>query len=213
MSESNQEPTSGGNASTSGDAENQNQGSTSGDSGSNNNAYSKLLREKKNYETQYKELKAWKDEYEEKKLLDEKQYGTVIENLKGEVSRLKDEKKVLSEKIMGGRVNTAILSEAKKLGFNDNEENRKAFLKLIDKGKVAIDPTTDVVIGADEAAKSFYSDYSKLGFFGNKNMGTNQNAPAINTEHDSHIDPYIRELRNCKTQREFDEVRKKYNRS
>jgi hypothetical protein len=160
--------------------------STSGEN-TQKTAYDKLLREKKNASLALQDAKAKLAEYdafkaqvEEEKLLKEKQYETLLDNYKKKLGETESKLTGLEKTIENSKKNTAILNELKKLGFVDSESNRKAVSRLVDTSMASIDPQTNVVIGADEAAKAFYQEFNSLGFFGKQTSGANHNAPKIN---------------------------------
>jgi hypothetical protein len=149
--------------------------------------YDKLLKEKKNAmlaleekEQKLQELTKFKQDAEEAELLKQKQFETVINNLKAEKTKLDSELKAERETTTRARMNTALLSELKKLGFDDNDSNKEAALKLASFKNVTIDPTINAVVGAEDAAKEFYDKFNSLGFFAKKQGGTSNNAPKFN---------------------------------
>lgn len=163
-------------------------------------AYEKLLREKKNYASNNAELKAeldslreWKREVEEKDLIRKQEYEKLVELVKKENSELKNQLKDKETLITGAKVQSAILGELKKLGFVDNESNRELMSKAINCKVATIDPTTGVVVGAEDAAKEFYTKYNSLGFFSQKKAGVNQSAPTINVNDKPDINSMSRE--------------------
>jgi len=158
--------------------------STSGESNAN---YEKLLREKKNTSSalqgakeELESLKRWKADLEEADMLKGKEYEKVIENYKLKLGDSEKKNLELSETIQGSKKNSALLTELKKLGFVDNDKNRQAALKLINRSAMTVDPTTNTILGADDAAKGFLGDYGELGFFGKTTTGTNHDAPSMN---------------------------------
>lgn len=185
MSELNQ-PTSGGAVETSGSTQgNQESNVTSGTKDSN---LEKVLKEKKNamlalqqLKEENEALKVFKAEKEEQALLAQKQHEQVIESLKKKVSELEMTAKQKEEVIKRSKINSALMKELKRLGFDDSEANREAALKLVDVKPVMIDPSTDLVLGADDVAKDFHAKYASLGFFGKQTVGVNQNAAQIKT--------------------------------
>lgn len=177
--------------------------STSGDNelgGDSNNAtsgaqlksaeqkqYEKLLKEKKNAmlaleekENQLNELIKYKQEKEEAELLKTKQYETLISTYKDKLSKAEIDLKAEKELNSRSRINSAFLSELKKLGFVENESNKEAALKLASFKSVVVDPTINSVVGAEEEAKEFLEKFSHLGFFEKKTGGISNTAPKYN---------------------------------
>lgn len=216
MTELNTKATSGADSETSGSDITSDNVSTSGDADSelaalrNHNA--KLLKQIKNFSSELNGLKSYKEEKEEKEMLQKEEFTKVIESLKSKITSLKSENEGLKSSIKGAKINSSLLGELSKFGFVDSPETRNAALKLIAKDAISIDPTTDTVIGADNAAKSFYEQYGKLGFFGKKTPGVSNDAPGVNPELDERA-AYLKELRAAKTQKELDAVRAKYGKS
>lgn len=139
--------------------------------------FEKVLREKKNNSTELKHLKAWKESVEQEKMLEREEHIKVIDLLRQENEKLKGEKLSYEKQKAEAKKSASIISELKKLGFADNESNREIALKLFDKENVEIDTATNVVIGADMAAKAFYDKYNSLGIFSKKPAGTSSHAP------------------------------------
>ena len=178
--------------------------------------YKKAVTESRNRATenltlkqQYEEMAEKVKVYEEEKMVKNQEFEKFIGLLKEENAKLKGEIKQRDEKIEGGAKNGAVLQELKKLGFDDTEANRSLVLKTLDFSGVIPDPATGVIVGADQAAKAYYDSFNHLGLFKKASPGVNQNAPNIKTDSVS-SDSYLEELRQCKTQIEFDKVRKKY---
>lgn len=143
----------------------------------------KLLKEKQNamkglgeVKVENEQLKETIKGYQEKDLLETQQHEKIIDLQKQEITGLKGELGNYQTRECEGRKGLAIMSELKKLGFVDNDSNRDIAMKLFNKDNVEIDPTSNVVLGADMAAKAFYDKYHTLGLFGKKQPGTNQQA-------------------------------------
>jgi dsDNA-specific endonuclease/ATPase MutS2 len=178
--------TRGTNSETSGsEAQSSGQESTGGDQ-SSKTAYDKLLREKKNaslalQETRekLKELESFKQDMEEKELLKQKQYETVISNLKNELKTVTTELGTTKRTVEAAKMATSVMNELKKLGFVDNEANKQAAMKLVNHKSMAIDPQTGTVVGAEDSAKEFYKQYSSLGFFQSSRAMANHDASRI----------------------------------
>lgn len=143
----------------------------------------KLLKEKQNYakglndvKQKYEQLLSEKQQREEQELLNTRQHEKVIELQRSEITELKGTVGSFEKRETEGRKNIAILGELKRLGFVENEVNKDLAMRLFDKGDVEIDPTANIVMGADLAAKTFYDKYHHLGLFGQKTVGVNQDA-------------------------------------
>jgi len=208
--------TSGTNSETSGsEIESSATSGASNDSDTMPKVLEKALKEKQNTAKKNLELQAELEAFrakdrarEEQDLLAKNQHLKVIELREQEVKQLKEKLNNYETREVEGKKSLAILSELKKLGFVDNDINRELALKVFDKNQVEIDPSSQTVLGADLAAKAFYEKYNQIGVFGKKQVGTNHNATIGEF---TGINSYIDELKNCKTQKEFDEIRKKYN--
>ena len=122
------------------------------------------------------QLKEKLKEYQEKDLLATQQHEKFIELQKTEISELKGKLGNYETREVEGKKGLSIMGELKKLGFVDNDSNREIAMKLFDKSNVEIDPTSNVVLGADLAAKVFYDKFHSLGLFGKSQLGTNQTA-------------------------------------
>lgn len=181
--------TSGANSSTSGDEiVGEVSKSTSGDSKtSNDKQIEKILKEKRNAmaaleqkEKELEELKKFKADMEEAELLKTKQYETLLNNHKEKLAKVEADLKAEREVSTKAKLNTAVLTELKKLGFVDNEANKEAALKLMSFKNVAVDPALNAVVGAEDAAKDFMEKFSQLGFFDKKTGSTQGAAPQYN---------------------------------
>ena len=189
MSELEKPATSGAAPSTSGDGVGATDPkSTSGDSKSYNADFvEKLKKEKHNTASALKEALDKIKEYEdkdsqdaEKKLLEEKQFKTVIDTYKRENDDLKSKIKVKDELETRAKKNSAIMKELVKIGFSETETNKGAAVRLFDLTGVEVDPTTNVVVGAEDAAKRFHEKFATLGFFTKKPAPANHEAPKVN---------------------------------
>lgn len=159
------------------DVEDQSKDSSGAES---NKHYEKLLREKKNTMERLREVESKLQEKENEDLMRQKQFEVVIDNLKKENTQIKDALSTERETIKRAKLTTSLLGEVKKLGFVDSEANKEALVKLADLKSVEIDPTTNTVIGVEEAAKGFYDKYASLGFFQKQSPKTNFQAPQVN---------------------------------
>jgi len=183
--------TSGANTSTSGEVNvGESQTSTSGDAKTYDPKFvEKILKEKKNMALTVAEMQAQLEsfqrkeaELEESKLIQTKQHEVVISNLKAEREKLANELKNERETVKRARINTAYISELKKLGFIDSESNREAAIKLADLKGIDIDPTTNTVVGVEDGVKSFYEKFGTLGLFEKKSSTTSNAAPGYNKQ-------------------------------
>lgn len=183
------------NQSTSGDG-----GATSGATGSKDKSQDtsgsksypadfveKLKGEKENLVKSVSEMRAelervkGEQQSREKQELEAKQeYKRLYEAEKANRENLFKEHSSLKEQINQAKVNSSIRSELVKLGLD--ESHLEAALRLVDKKIVNIDPGTQVVVGADEAAKQFHAAYSSLGFF-------KKAATAVNNAASTNVNP------------------------
>ncbi len=196
--DNNKQVTSGTNTEVS-DSVAQNEYSTSGET-TQKTAYEKLLREKKNASLALQqardkltEYEAFKAQVEEEKMLKEKQYEQLLENYKKKLQDTEGELGNMKKTIESAKKNTAILNELKKLGFVDNDSNREVALKLVNSSVATLDPQTNVVLGADEAAKEFYQKFNSLGLFGKSTSGVNHQAPKLNLNSNNDLNSMSRE--------------------
>lgn len=111
---------------------------------------------------------------EQQELEQKQEYKKLYESERQRVEILNKEHQALQEQIKQAKVNTAIRSELMKLGLDEN--HLETALKLIDRNVVNVDPGTQVVVGADEAAKQFHLKHAQLGFFKRPTPGINQTA-------------------------------------
>lgn len=176
----NKESTSGDNGATSGAADS-GKTDTSGSGTYPAEFVSKLKTEKENLA---KALAAMRDELasvktekqtrEQQELEQKQEYKRLYEAEKQRLEGLNKEYTGLKDQINQGKLNSALRSELVKLGLD--EQHLEAALRLVDRNIVNIDPGTQVVVGADEAAKQFYSQYSSLGFFKKQTTVANHTA-------------------------------------
>lgn len=142
----------------------------------------KLKKEKDNQSKVIKELKAEIDEIkaarlqgEEDELAKNQKYKELWEGEKQKREQaeqtLNSNKALMAE----ARKKSAIKTELLKLGLNP--EHEKTVYKLMDHSTVFEDEQTGVMVGAEDAAKTFYDQYRSLGFFGKPGPGVEQRSP------------------------------------
>lgn len=120
-------------------------------------------------------LKANQQTREQQELEQKQEYKRLYEAEKQRLEGLMKEHTGLKDQINQAKLNSSIRSELVKLGLD--EAHLEAALRLVDRKLVNIDPGTQVVVGADEAAKQFHAQYSTLGFFKKATATANHAAP------------------------------------
>jgi hypothetical protein len=172
--------TSGANGSTSGEP-NKKVTSTSGDETYPKEFVEKLKKEKENLsktlsglQEQLTALQKEKQTKEETDLQSQNKFKELYEAQKAKSESIEKELLSTKETIIEGKKNTALRAELVKLGLD--EVHLEPAFKLLDKKNVQFDPNTGVVIGADDAAKTFHQAYSSLGFFKKQATGANHTA-------------------------------------
>ena len=195
--ELNQMATSGADQSTSGDLDNNTtQTATSGAASENEQvsrkAYEKALKEKSNASRHNLELrneldalKAKLAEGEENRLQEQNQYKELYEQTRTKLEESQGKHSALLDQIETGKKMSAVKSELMKRGMNP--EHEATVFKLMDTSEVMLDPQTGVVIGAEDAAKSFHEQFKDLGLFGHKPVGVSHNAPTNNVNSDEDL--------------------------
>lgn len=146
----------------------------------------KLKKEKTNLaqalDKQKAEIESLRNELKsqtEQKLTEKEEYKTLWEREREERAKIQDQLNTMSGQIRQSRKRSAVRRELEKLGLNSKYAD-EAF-KLVDLESVVVDSDTEAVIGAEEAAKSFYTQYSNLGFFAGQKPGVDQRAPQTDT--------------------------------
>ena len=170
-----QKPSSGGDGSN----------SASGESKVEGQSYSKefvdkLLKEKKNYAGRVSELESKLKADEESKMEQNKQYKELADTLRKENGDLKQKIDGFSKMSEQAKKIGAVRSHLQKFGLKPEYEEL-ALNKLLDVSGVVIDSDSGAVLRAEETAKSFHQEYSKLGIFGEKVPGTRFDAPSHST--------------------------------
>lgn len=148
--------------------------STSGDAPSrgSDDLVLKLKKEKENWRTKALELETKLKTQEETELKAKENYKQLYEAEKKARETVHSELESLRQKEKQAKVNSALRKELFKYGLA--QEHLETALKLIDRDVVQLDPDTDVVIGAELAAKNFHEKNSALGFFKKVGTGVNQ---------------------------------------
>lgn len=171
-----------------------------------NNAYKRLLKEKKIEAEKRKSLEAELKALKEKEMLEKENYKELLKHREEELNQLKTKAQEYELARKRASVNSSLRDELIKLGVD--AKHMDTALKLIDRDKVMVDEDTGVVIGADMAAKTFYQKNADLGFFKKGTPGVNHNAPDLNVSDSK--EAYKAELAKCKTQAEIEAVMNKY---
>jgi len=111
---------------------------------------------------------------EQQELEQKQEYKKLYEAEKARVESIQKEYSSVQEQIRANKMATAVRSELIKLGLD--ETHAETALRLVDKNLVNIDPGTQIVVGADEAAKQFHAKHAALGFFKRSMPGVNHAA-------------------------------------
>jgi hypothetical protein len=142
----------------------------------------KLKKEKENYAKKAQELQNKLNEFETKaqeaqqeELVKKEQYKTLFEQEKQKADGLQAKLFERDKQVIEARKRSAVKEHLVGLGLN--AEHDKAVFKLMDISSVIVDEDTGAIIGAEEAAKSFQSQYKALGFFGKQGPGVSHAAP------------------------------------
>lgn len=166
----------------------------------------KLKKEKDNWKAKAEELLNKQKLAEEESLKAKEQYKVLYENRTKEVEEYKAKLVKIEDGLKKEAKSKAVEKELFKLGLSP--EYSDTVNKLMDWNLVNLDPETNLVIGAEEAAKGFYEKHNALGFFKKTGPGVNHNAPNTGAAPGNSYDT---EIRAAKTQKEIDAVLKKYN--
>lgn len=168
----------------------------------------KALTEKKNAMSKLRELEAQLKKANEDKLVQSQQWKELAESRERELLETKLTLETKEKKIQEASVNGALRNELMKFGINGQLVD--SALRIIDKKSVQVDPETGVVLGAGEVVKDFHKTFAGQSFFGNPSPKTSQGAPSL-TPQLSGDDAFQAELRTAKTQKELEQVMRKYN--
>lgn len=191
--------TSGAKSDTSGSDESQ--ASTSGGvSGTSDKLSAKLMKEKENWKSKALELEQKLNEVTESELKAKENYKQLYEVEKTSKESLKKELESFKEKDKSLKVNSAIVKELYKFGLAP--EYAETALKLFDRNAVNLDPDTQVVVGAEEAAKVFHEKHAGLNFWKKAGTGVNQNGFVGNTQQ-------TKELRKMTLEEKYEALRRK----
>ncbi len=143
---------------------------TSGSGGDDKAAASalidKLKKEKINWQTKAGELETRLKEFETNNSGDKTTANKeFVTKLQGEKAQLENKLRDFEEKAVKGRKAAAIQDELLKL--NLDPKYQADVLRLVDLNEVLVDPETQTVVGATDAAKKVFDKYKGLGFFKN----------------------------------------------
>jgi len=144
----------------------------------------KLKKEKENTLKANAELKAKYEEaiaeiskIKETELQTQSQYKTLWENEKKSKSEILESLKAKEEQIKKGKMVAALRGEYLKLGL-DPKFLDDAFT-MTDWKQISIEPETESVIGAEDAAKAFYQKFGSTGLFQKQGVMVNHNAASM----------------------------------
>jgi len=178
----NQPATSGANVDTSGSATDSSVVPEPATSGVDSHVL-KLKKEKDNYAKKVHELQGIVDQQAADKLAAEKddlvkkeQYKTLYEQEKEKREGLESE--VSANKVLKVESNKRAAIKKHLVGLGLNSEHEETAFKLMDSSSVFVDEETGVIVGAEDAAKSFYDQHKTLGLFGKQVPGVSHAAPA-----------------------------------
>lgn len=154
--------------------------STSGDAPSRGSEeiVLKLKKEKENWKTKALELEGKLKERDESELKAKEDFKKLYEAEKKTRETVSAELEMLRQEKVQAKLNSAIRKELLKYGLAP--EHTETALKLFDRSQVTLDPDTNVVVGAELAAKSFYEKHAALGFFKKPGTGVNQVGAQMN---------------------------------
>jgi hypothetical protein len=122
----------------------------------------KLKREKINWQTKASELETRLKDLETKKQ-DDPNSKELVQKLSSENQTLAARLRESEEKDTKRRKAGAIQDELLKLGLEPKFQSD--VLRLVDLAEVVVDPETQTVVGATDAAKKVFEKYKTLGFF------------------------------------------------
>jgi hypothetical protein len=165
------------------------QSSTSGGDKSSEGHYpahfvDKLKREKENtakkvheLQSQLDALKSQQVQAEKDELQKKEQYKTLWEQTEQKAQSLAQKLQEKELREVEAKKRNAIKQQLLKLGLNAQHE--ETAFRLMNSSTVIIDDETGSVIGAEDAAKSFYDQYKTLGIFGKTGPGVSHTAPSM----------------------------------
>lgn len=122
-------------------------------------------------------LKASQQTREQQELEQKQEFKKLYEAEKARAESVSKDLAGMQERIKQATINTSIRNELVKRGLD--EAHVETALKLVDRSAVAVDPSTNAVVGADEVAKKFHEAHATLGFF--KKGGASVNHSATQT--------------------------------
>lgn len=122
----------------------------------------KLKREKINWQSKANDLESRLKDLEAKSVPDPSQ-KELVQKLQGENQALNSRLKDTEEKNTMRRKAAAVQDELLKLNLDPKFQNDA--LRLIDLADVLVDPETQTVVGASDAAKKVYEKFKETGFF------------------------------------------------
>lgn len=172
---------SGDNAAASGAADGNDSATSGADKGYPKDFVEKLKKEKENHakaahalKAELEALKVAQQDREKQELEQKQEFKKLYEAEKLKAESVSKELSSMQERIKQATINTQIRNELVKRGLD--EVHVETALKLVDRSAVAVDPATNVVVGADEVAKKFHEAHATLGFFKKGGAGVNNSA-------------------------------------
>ena len=139
-----------------------------------NTAFQKLLKEKRNAMTRIQELESVLKQKEENALLEKEEYKTLAERREKELIEEREKSQQLVDRITSAKKKTALKRELTKLGLEDKYFSESIYGGYLN--SIQIDGETEVVTGADEAAKSIFEKFPPL--FSGSSVKANHAAPS-----------------------------------
>ena len=137
--------------------------------------YEKAVSQKKNLHARLRELETQAAEREQAKLQEQQKFQQLYEAQKAEADKLRaelDQRRVAETTQMKRE---ALKAELFKLGLNPKHEAHA--MRLADLDSLMVDEESKTVIGVDEAARKFHSEFADIGLFQRPGPGVAQNAP------------------------------------
>ena len=170
--------------------------------------YSRVLDLAKKRERELKEAQERLQKFEqveaderERKLKDKGKFETLIEEYKGKVGNLEQEKEQYRKQIEY-REKVAAFQDRLPRPLKKNQ-----FLAFADLGSMVVDETGNVdPVSADSVVNKFIEEYGE-----DLLSQSLAKIPPGNAPKETQPTGYMEELRRARSQREFDEIRKKYN--
>jgi hypothetical protein len=146
----------------------------------------KLKKEKAHVKAQLDELRSKLESSEKAELEKQAKFRELWEAEQNKRQEAETQLAQLRETITQGRVVGAVKRELDKLGLRP--EAGDAVMKLVDTKGVMLDEDTNTVLGAEDAAKTFFESYKTLGFFGGAGKPTGDHRAPLSTPQSKTLD-------------------------